>query len=187
MAGDRATQIAAALLSAFGSLADILSAPPERLAQTLAGETVISAYLGLIGQTLLHLLRAEALRGPEIRTGDELLNYLFADMARKTFEEFRVLFLDGRRALIADEVANRGSLSEVSVHTREIVKRALDLGAQRLILIHNHPSGDPHPSEADLRMTRELEQACRWFDMIVDDHLIIGRTGAVSLRRRGLL
>lgn len=187
IAEENAAHTAEALLAEFGTLGGILSASAERLSRSASASPHVVRYLGLLGQSIVETLRTEAMRTIEIRTGDDLVRYLYADMARKNAEEFRVLYLDTRRALIADEIANRGSLSEVVVHTREIVRRALDLGARHLILIHNHPSGDPSPSDADLRMTRELEQATRWFDIVVDDHIIIGRSGSVSLRRRGLI
>jgi DNA repair protein RadC len=108
-------------------------------------------------------------------------------MAREQTEAFRVLFLDRKNILIADEVQNRGTIDHTPVYPREIVKRALELGASSLILVHNHPSGDPTPSRADIEMTREIASAAKALHIAVHDHLVIGRGGHASFKSLGLL
>jgi len=116
-----------------------------------------------------------------------LLDYCTAAMARAANEEFRVLFLDRKNVLIADEVQNRGTVDHTPVYPREIVKRALELSASAIILVHNHPSGDPTPSKADIAMTREIVAAAKALGLAVHDHLVIGRGGHASFKSLGLL
>jgi DNA repair protein RadC len=116
-----------------------------------------------------------------------LLDYCVAAMARTQREEFRVLFLDRKNVLIADEVQTRGTIDHTPVYPREIVKRALELGASAIILVHNHPSGDPTPSRADIEMTRDIASAAKPLGIAVHDHLVIGRAGHASFKSLGLL
>lgn len=116
-----------------------------------------------------------------------LLDYCTAAMARSQTEEFRVLFLDRKNMLVADEVLNRGTVDHAPVYPREIVKRALELNASALILVHNHPSGDPAPSKADIAMTREVAAAAKALGIAIHDHLVIGRCGHASFKSLGLL
>jgi DNA repair protein RadC len=118
---------------------------------------------------------------------NELLDYLSIGMATKSIEEFHVLFLDRKNALLADEVMGKGTVDHAPVYPREIVKRALALNASALILAHNHPSGDPTPSRADIEMTREVVEACKALRIAVHDHVVVGRTGTASLKALGLL
>mgnify|MGYP000181445056 CR=1 FL=1 len=116
-----------------------------------------------------------------------LIDYLTIAMAHLKVEQVRVLFLDVRNQLIADEVQGEGSIDEAAVHPREIIKRALDLGAGAIILVHNHPSGSPEPSRADIQITNKIAEAGRLLGVVVHDHVIIGRQGHVSLKAKGLI
>ena len=136
---------------------------------------------------LQRVLRAEAAERPVLSSWDRLLDYCRATMAHAKIEEFRLLFLDRKNALIADEVQQTGTIDHTPVYPREVVKRALELGASALILVHNHPSGDPTPSKADVEMTRAVAKAAEVLGVIVHDHLIIGRGKHASLRSLGLL
>jgi DNA repair protein RadC len=127
------------------------------------------------------------IKRPVLSSWTALLDYCTAAMARVTNEEFRVLFLDRKNVLIADEVQNRGTVDHTPVYPREIVKRALELSASSVILVHNHPSGDPTPSRADIAMTREVVTAAKTLGIAVHDHLVIGRSGHASFKSLGLL
>ncbi len=127
------------------------------------------------------------LNRPALSSWAALIDYCTAAMARSPHEEFRVLFLDRKNVLIADEVQSRGTVDHTPVYPREIVKRALELGASALILVHNHPSGDPTPSRADIEMTREVAAAAKALKIAVHDHLVIGRSGHASFKALGLL
>jgi DNA repair protein RadC len=124
---------------------------------------------------------------PALSSWSALLDYCTATMARSGTEEFRVLFLDRKNNLITDEVQNRGTVDHTPVYPREIIKRALELSASSLILVHNHPSGDPTPSKADIAMTREIVTAAKALSITVHDHLVIGRGGHASFKSLGLL
>jgi DNA repair protein RadC len=155
--------IAKALIERFGSLASVLAAGPA------------------------DLLRAEVKDQPLLNNWDRLTGYLHAAMAREPIEQFRVLFLDTRNRLIADEKQARGTVNHTPVYPREVVKRCLDLGATAIILVHNHPSGDPTPSRADIAMTAEVKAAAGALGIVLHDHLIIGNGRHLSFRREGLL
>lgn len=180
--------IAHDLCHRFGSFAAAISAPPGELAQVDGlGEAGIAA-LKTVQAAAVRLTRAEVERQPQVLNAwDRLLDYLHAALARERVEQFRVLFLDTRNRLIADEVLARGTVNHTPVYPREVVRRALDLGATALILVHNHPSGDPTPSRADLDMTAEVKAAAALFGLTIHDHLIIGNGKHISLRREGLL
>lgn len=136
---------------------------------------------------MLHALREEALLGPEIAGTEELARYLRADLAYRPLELFRVLFLGTGNRLLADEVMFQGSIDSAGMLPRPIIHRALDLGASGLVMIHNHPSGSPEPSRADLDATYDLIAACKPLDIIVHDHLIVAKSGWTSLRLKGLM
>jgi DNA repair protein RadC len=160
--------LAKALLARFGSFAEVIAAPPARLMEIKGvGDSVVQQ---------LKIIEAAAHRSAKT-----------AAMARVTNEEFRVLFLDRKNVLIADEVQNRGTVDHTPVYPREIVKRALELSASSVILVHNHPSGDPTPSRADIAMTREVVTAAKTLGIAVHDHLVIGRSGHASFKSLGLL
>jgi DNA repair protein RadC len=133
------------------------------------------------------LAKTRVIERAALSSWSALLDYCTAAMARSQNEEFRVLFLDRKNVLIADEVQNKGTVDHTPVYPREIVKRALELGASSIILVHNHPSGDPTPSKADIAMTREITAAARALAIAVHDHLVIGRSGHASFKSLGLL
>lgn len=179
--------LAKSLLAAFGSFAEVIAAPPDRLREISGvGEGVV-ATLKIIEAAALRLSKTKLLGRPALSSWSALLDYCAAAMARNPNEEFRVLFLDRKNVLIADEVQNRGTVDHTPVYPREIVKRALELSASSLILVHNHPSGDPTPSRADIQMTHEITLAAKALGIAVHDHLVIGRSGHASFKALGLL
>lgn len=179
--------LAKALINQFGSYAAVLAAPAEELfAQPGIGIHCVAA-IKLIRASALRLARLELSEAPVLSNWDRLIEYLTMAMGRETVEQFRVLYLDNRNRLIADEVASRGTVNHTQVHVRELVKRAIETHATALILVHNHPSGDPSPSRDDIEMTREVQRAVALLDVALHDHLIIGKAGWLSFRREGLL
>ena len=179
--------LAKALLAQFGSFADAIAAPRERLLEMDGiGENVVT-QLKVIEAAALRLSKTRLLGRPALSSWAALLDYCAAAMARSPREEFRVLFLDRKNILIADEVQSAGTIDHTPVYPREIVKRALDHGASAMILVHNHPSGDPTPSRADIEMTRDIAAAAKPLGIGVHDHLVIGRKGHASFKALGLL
>lgn len=179
--------LAKALIAEFGSLAAVLAAPAERLGRVPGcGEAVIAA-LKVTREAGLRMLKAEAMQRPALSNWQALLDYCRAALQHEGIEQFRILFLDRKNQVIADEQQQRGTVDHTPVYPREVVKRALELNAAALILVHNHPSGDPTPSRADIEMTREVAKAAAVMGIALHDHLIIGRKGHVSLREKGLL
>ena len=179
--------IARALLDRFGSYANAIAAPRAELARLEGmGEAAIAA-LKLVQAAAVKLARAEASVLPVLNNWDKLLAYLKAALARERIEEVRVLYLDAKNRLIADESQGRGTVNHTPVYPREVMRRALELHAASLILAHNHPSGDPTPSAEDIAMTRELVQAARALSITVHDHVVIATQGCVSFRQAGLL
>ena len=132
-------------------------------------------------------LREEVKKQQVLSTGKDVIAYLRATMAHERTEQFRILFLDKKNILLRDEVQQRGTVDHAPVYPREVVKRALELGASALILVHNHPSGDPTPSRADIDMTRDVQKAAAALGLAVHDHIVIGRRGHASLRTLGLM
>ena len=179
--------LAKALLAEFGSLARVLSAAPEALARVPGMGPASIAVLKIVPQAAERLAREEAMQGDVISSWDKLLAYCRQTMAHQPVEQFRLLFLDKRNRLIADELQQQGTIDHTPVYTREVVKRALELGAAALILVHNHPSGEPEPSAADIAMTEELVTASEKLGIVIHDHLVIGRGGHASFRSLGLL
>jgi DNA repair protein RadC len=179
--------IARALIARFGSFAAVLAASPNELREVKgAGDSVI-AVIKAAQAAALRMLRAEAKEQPVLNNWDRLIAYLSAALAREKVEQFRVLFLDTRNRLIADEAQARGTVNHTPVYPREVVKRALELGATALILVHNHPSGDPTPSRADIEMTADVKAAATALGITLHDHLIIGNGRHLSFRREALL
>jgi DNA repair protein RadC len=179
--------LAKALVAEFGSLAAVLAAPAERLSKVPGcGEAVIAA-LKVTREAGLRMLQAEAKARPALSNWQALLDYCRAVLQHEQIEQFRILFLDRKNHVIADEQQQRGTVDHTPVYPREVVKRALELNAAALILVHNHPSGDPTPSRADIEMTRQVASAAATMGIAVHDHLIIGRKGHVSFREKGLL
>ena len=187
--------MAKALIDHFGGFAETLSANPEALQEVKAEIDGKQRGLGMAGVAMLKAVREAALRLSQsqlrqadvIGSWDKLIDYCKANIAHGTVEEFHLLFLDRKNALIAHEQQQRGTVDHTPVYTREVVKRALELGASALILVHNHPSGDPTPSRADIEMTREVVEAARSLRIAVHDHLVIGRGGTASFKALGLL
>ena len=179
--------LAKALLKRFGSFAEVIAAPRARLMDVPGvGETVAS-HLKIVEAAAQRLAKTQVIGRPALSSWSALLDYCTTAMARSDREEFRVLFLDRKNVLIADEVQTRGTVDHAPVYPREIVKRALELSASALILVHNHPSGDPTPSRADIAMTREIVTAAKALSLAVHDHLVIGRAGHSSFKSLGLL
>jgi DNA repair protein RadC len=179
--------IARALLARFGDFAEALSAPTQELREIEGlGEAGIAA-LRTVQAAALRLSLAPLKNQEVLSNWDSLLQYLRRVLARERVEQFRVLFLDAKNRLIADEAQARGTVNHTPVYPREVVKRALELHATALILVHNHPSGDATPSRADIAMTAEVKQAAGVLGITLHDHLIIGGAEPLSFRRQGLL
>lgn len=179
--------LAKALINRFGSFANVLAAKQEELMATRGLGPHSVAAMKLVQASALRMARAEVLDRPVLNKWDALIDYLTMAMARENIEQFRVLFLDSKNRLIADEAQAKGTVNHTPVYPREVVKRALDLHATALILVHNHPSGDPTPSRADIEMTQEIRRAGELLSIVVHDHVIIGRGRHLSFRREGLI
>jgi DNA repair protein RadC len=179
--------IAKALLSRFGSLAGVLGAGLEEL-RTVPGVGAAAALdLKLLHEATLRMGRGEMRKRTVITSWTALLAYAKAAMAGSPREQFRVLFLDKKNQLIADEVLGEGTVDHAPVYPREVMRRALELSASAVILAHNHPSGDPTPSTADVEMTRQVVDAGRPLRITVHDHIVVGRDGVASLKALGLI
>ena len=175
------------LIDRFGSLAEVLSAEADDLLSVPGlGEAGVAA-LKSVREAALRLARAELRARPLLSSWDQLIDYCRATVAYGKVEEFHLLFLDRKNMLIAHERQQRGTVDHTPVYPREVVKRALDLGASALLLVHNHPSGDPTPSKADVAVTRDIIKAASPLGVTVHDHLIISHGRHTSLRDLGLL
>lgn len=179
--------LAHALLETFGDFNGVLSAPPERLEQVRGVGPAVVVELKIVEAAAHRLARARVMRRPVLSSWEALLDYCRAAMGHRATEQFRILYLDRKNVLIADEEQARGTVDHVPVYPREVVKRALELNASALILVHNHPSGDPTPSEADILVTNQIRDAAEVMGITVHDHLIVGRAEALSFRSRGYL
>ena len=179
--------LAKKLIERFGSFAGVVSAEPARLREIDGVKDGAVAAIKLAQASAKRLLRQEVLGRPVISSWQALLEYCQAAMARESTEQFRVLYLDQKNQLIADELQQKGTVNHTPVYPREIMKRALKLAATAVILVHNHPSGDPSPSKADIAMTRDVAEAGHRLDIAVHDHVIIGRSGHASFKSLGLL
>jgi DNA repair protein RadC len=179
--------LAKALLKAFGSFAEVIAAPAARLNEVAGvGEAVI-AELKIVQAAAHRFLRGELKERRVLSSWSAVLDYCRAAQAFAEKEQFRILFLDKRNQLIADEVQQQGTVDHTPVYPREVVKRALELSATAVILVHNHPSGDPTPSSADIQMTQAIVDAARPFAIAVHDHIIVGRGGHASLKAMKLI
>jgi len=179
--------LAKTLIQRFGSFAEVISAEAAALAQVKGvGETAIAA-LKAVQAAALRLARQQVLTQPVLSSWTKVLDYCRASMAYEPTERFRILFLNRKNALIADEVQQRGTVDHTPVYPREVIKRALELGATAIIMVHNHPSGDPTPSPADIAMTREVRDAGSKLGIALHDHVIIGRGGTSSMKAMGLI
>ncbi|THH34690.1 JAB domain-containing protein [Aliishimia ponticola] len=179
--------LARALLDQFGDFNRVITAPTQRLLDVKGvGEAVI-IELKIVEAAAQRLARAKVINKPAISSWDALLDYCHTTMAHRDTEQFRVLFLDRKNILIADEEQAKGTVDHVPVYPREVAKRALELNASALILVHNHPSGDPTPSQSDMDMTNQIDMACSTLGITLHDHLIIGKSREVSFRAEGML
>lgn len=179
--------LAKALLTKFGNLAAVMAAPVQRIAEVKGAGQAVAQDLKLMQALLERASRAELERRTVISSWSQLVNYCRVSMAHEPREQFRVLFLDVKNQLIADEILNEGTVDHAPVYPREVARRALELSAAAVILVHNHPSGDPKPSAADIAITREIVDAASAVSVKVHDHLVIGRHGAESFKSLGLL
>jgi len=179
--------LAKALLARFGSFAEVISAAPERLQEIKGVGPAIVSELKLIQAAALRLTRAAVINRPVLGSWDAIIDYCRAAMAYDDTESFRLLFVDKKNQLIADEVQQRGTVDHTPVYAREVIKRALELSASAIIMVHNHPSGDPTPSLADIDMTKRIISAGDKLGILVHDHIIIARKGHVSLRNLQVL
>ena len=175
------------LIERFGGFAAVLSAEPDDLLAVPGLGVSGVAALKSVREAALRLMKAELRERPVIGSWDRLIDYCRAHVAYGKVEEFHILFLDRKNALLKHEQQQRGTVDHTPVYTREVVKRALELGASALILVHNHPSGDPTPSKADIAVTRDIVSAAKPLGVTVHDHVIIGRGRHTSLRDMGLL
>jgi DNA repair protein RadC len=179
--------LAKKLIRDFGGFGALLSADADAIARVSGlGEGPIAA-LKIAQAAALRLLKAEVRTRPVLGSWQALLDYLRADMAHQAIERVRVLFLNAKNMLIRDEPMWEGSVDESAVYIREVLKRALTLGATAIIIVHNHPSGDPTPSQQDIRLTRDLAEAGRHLRITLHDHVIIGTNGHASLRAMGIV
>ena len=179
--------LAKALLREFGDLRRVLTARPDELVRVKGVGTSGAAAIAIARATSVALLKAPLSDAPMLASWQALLDYLRADMAWLTVERVRVLHLNSKNVLMRDEVVSEGSVDQASVYVREIIKRALEIGSSGLILVHNHPSGDPQPSRADIQLTRDIVEAGKRLGIAVHDHVIIGANGHTSLRAQGLM
>lgn len=179
--------LAKQLIARFGSFAEAVAAPAERLREIEGVGEATVFNLGLVVAASQRIARGGVARRKVLSSWASVLEYCRTSMAFAEREEFRILFLDKRNQLIADEVQQRGTVDHTPVYPREIVRRALELSATALILVHNHPSGDPTPSQADIRMTLDIQQIARPLGIAIHDHVIVGRNGHASLKGLGHL
>jgi DNA repair protein RadC len=179
--------LAKQLIAAFGGFAEALAAPAELLTQVKGVGPETAVELKIVQAAAVKLAQARVLNRPVISSWSDLLSYCRAAMAHERSEQFRVLFLDKKNVLIADEVQGRGTIDHTPVYPREVVKRALEHSASAIILVHNHPSGDPTPSRADIEMTEQVAKAASALGIRLHDHLVIGKTREASFKSLGLL
>lgn len=179
--------LAKQLLREFGGFGALVTADAEAIARVGGISETAVAALKTAHAAALRLLKDEIRERPILGSWQALLDYLRADMAHEGIERVRVLFLNAKNVLIRDEPMWEGSVDESAVHIREVMRRALDLKASAIIIVHNHPSGDPAPSQQDIRLTRDLAEAGRHLNVTLHDHIIIGANGHASLRAMGLI
>lgn len=179
--------LARLLLDTFGDFNRVVAAPVARLTAVKGvGEAVVQE-LKIVEAAAQRMARARVLQRPVLSSWDALLDYCHTAMAHRETEQFRILFLDRKNVLIADEEQARGTVDHVPVYPREVVKRALELNTSALILVHNHPSGDPTPSDADIAMTMQIREAAETLGIVLHDHLIVGKERELSFRASGYL
>lgn len=179
--------LAKLLLQRFGDFNGVISAPPARLAEVQGVGPAVVCELKVVEAAAHRLARAQVLNRPALSSWQALMRYCKTTMAHRDTEQVRILYLDRKNVLIADEAQGTGTVDHVPVYPREIVKRGLELNASAMILVHNHPSGDPTPSQADVDMTRRIEDAARSVGITIHDHVVIGKAEDASFRALGLL
>jgi DNA repair protein RadC len=179
--------LAKQLLERFGSFAEVINAPPERLREVKGVGDAAITQLKIVRAAALRLMRDGIMQRPVLGSWQAVLEYCRAAMGFEPREQFRILFLDKKNRLIADEVQQQGTVDHTPVYTREVVKRALELSASAIILVHNHPSGDPTPSRADVEMTKQIVEAAKPLGIAIHDHVIVGRQGHASLKALRLI
>ncbi len=179
--------LAKSLMKHFGTFAALVAADADEIRKLPGAKDATVTALKIVQAAALRMSQVALLGKPAISSWQQLLDYCHAAMAHEKREHFRVLYLDRKNVLIADEVQATGTIDHTPVYPREVVKRALELGASALILVHNHPSGDPSPSGGDIEMTTEIREAAVRLGISLHDHLIIGRKGHASFKSLGLL
>lgn len=179
--------LARQLIRRFGSLSGVFNADPRALMGMPGIKEAAAAALKIAGIAALRLARSAVHEKPVLSSWQALIDYLHIDMAHLTHERVRVLYLDTQNRLILDDVLSDGTLDESAIYTREIIHKAMDIGAAAMIIVHNHPSGSPQPSRADIQVTQKIIEAARLLNIAVHDHVIIGREGHVSMKAKGLI
>ena len=179
--------LAKSLIGRFGGFAEVINAPPDLLREIDGVGDAVITELKLVRAAALRLMQGEVKKREVLDSWGAVLTYCRAAMGFETREQFRVLFLDKRNRIVADEIQQQGTVDHTPVYVREIVKRALELSATAIILVHNHPSGDPTPSRADIDMTKQIVEAARNLGIVVHDHIIVGKDGHASFKGLGLM
>lgn len=179
--------LARTLMDRFGDFNRVMAAPTARLLDVAGVGDAVITELKIVEAAAQRMARAKVLQQPVVSSWEALLDYCHTTRAHRETEQFRVLYLDRKNTLIADEEQAKGTVDHVPVYPREVAKRALELNASALILVHNHPSGDPTPSQADIAMTDQINNACGALGLTLHDHLIIGKSRELSFRSEGYL
>jgi len=179
--------LAKALIKEFGSFGGVLAADPDRLKQHARITERTVAHFKAVREAARRFARMEVVERPVMSSYQALIDYCRVSLMDEQTERFRVLFLNRKNALIADEVQQRGTVDHTPVYPREVIKRTLDLGATALIMVHNHPSGDPTPSRADIDMTHEVRGGAEKLGIVLHDHVIVAKGGTASFKSMGLL
>ncbi len=179
--------VAKALIAQFGSFANVLNADADALRRVKGVGETTAAALYAVSLAARRMARGQVQDKPVLASWQALIDYLTIDMAHLTVERVRVLYLNTQNRLMLDHHVGDGSIDEAAIHPREVIRRALDIGSTAMILVHNHPSGNPEPSRADIQITNRIAEAGRLLGIVVHDHVIIGREGHVSLKAKGLI
>jgi len=175
------------LITRFGGFSEVISAEPARLAEVKGVGPALISQFKIVQEAAKRLARGKVLKRPVLASWDALIDYCSIAMSHNPVEQARVLYLDKKNVLIADEIQQQGTIDHTPIYPREVVKRALYLGATAMILVHNHPSGNPQPSKADIDMTRQVVTAARSLNIVVHDHVVIGKGQYASFKSLGLL
>ena len=179
--------LAKAIIARFGTFAEAMNAPEDLLLEVPGLGDAAVTEIKLVRAAALRLMRGEVLERPVLSSWQGVLDYCRTAMGFEAKEQFRILFLDKRNQIIADEVQQEGTVDHTPVYVREVVKRALELSATAIVLVHNHPSGDPPPSRADIEMTKQIVAAAKPLGVVIHDHIIVGKQRHASFRGLGLI